>query len=315
MKKQIFFFLAILIFASCEDIIEVDVTDGESQLVVDAWINDLPETQTIRLTRTESYFENTFADGVTGANVYIGEGSISQTDTIIDMLYEFKDEDNDGTYTWTPGPGDQLIKTGKDYGLFVQLEDDLYVSVSRGNRSMPIDSIGYEFMEEMVGQPEGIYAQVYARDSISPDPQVPDVYWIKAFKNGEFLNKPSEMNLAWNNVFGPGDMDTTLSLLIPPLRLGINRVPDFEDDAVDDPDVPPYQIGDNIRVEIHSLTPEAFFFLSQAREQMTNGDNGIFALPVTNVPTNIFPAEEGAKENPIGFFCVSRVEVAEVDVE
>ena len=303
MKKYIFFFLSVIFLASCEDIIDVTVEDGEDRLVVDAWINDLPQTQVIKLRRTIPYFDNSFSPGVTGATVVVADSDST--------LYFFTDEDNDGDYTWTPGPGETLVKTGKEYALFIELDGDEYLSFSTANRSMPIDSITYEFMEEMIGQPEGIYGQVYARDSIGYG----DVYWIKTYKNGAFLNKPQEITLVWDSTFGPGDPDTTLSLLIPPLRLAINRVPDIEDDAPDDGDIPPYDIGDSIRVEIHSMTQEAFFFMFQAREQMTNGDNGIFAVPVSNVPTNVFPREEGAKENPVGFFCVSKVESDEIVIQ
>lgn len=288
---------------SCEDIIEVDVEQGESQLVVDAWINNLPETQVIKLRRTTPYFDAQFSPGVTGATVVVADSDST--------LFFFEDDDNDGDYTWTPTAGQTLGLQGKEFALFIELDGDEYLSISRANRTMPIDSIAYEFREQMIGQPEGIYAQVYARDSIGAG----DVYWIRTFKNGQYLNKPQEMNLVYDATFGPGDIDTSLSLIIPPLRLGVNRLPDFEDDAVDNIDVPPYAIGDSIRVEIHSLTLEGFFYLFQAREQMINGDNGIFAVPVTNLPTNIFPREEDAKENPIGFFCVSRVSREEIEIE
>ena len=261
----------------------------------------------IKLRRTTPYFEAAFAAGVTGATVVVADSDST--------LFFFEDDDNDGDYTWTPTAGQTLGIQGNDYALFIELDGDEYLSISRANRTMPIDSIGYEFREQMIGQPEGIYAQVYARDSIG----IGDVYWIQAYKNGQFLNKPQEMNLVYDETFGPGDgditADTSLSLIIPPLRLGINRLPDFEDDAIDNTDVPPYAIGDSIRVEIHSLTLEAFFYLFQAREQLINGDNGIFAVPVTNLPTNVFPREEDAKENPIGFFCVSRVSSEEIKIE
>ena len=59
-----------------------------------------------------------------------------------------------------------------------------------------IDSIVFSFKEESVC-PEGYYAQFYADDIAVPG----DIYWIKAYKNGSFLNKPNEINLAFDAGF------------------------------------------------------------------------------------------------------------------
>ncbi|MEM6966517.1 MAG: DUF4249 domain-containing protein [Bacteroidota bacterium] len=289
MKKYFFFIITIVLLNACEDKIDLDLPEDGSQLVVDAWINNKSETQVIKLRRTIPYFDNTFAPEVTGATIVVADSDST--------LFFFEDNDNDGDYTWTPGPGETLVQEGKDYGLFIELDGDEYISISKANRTALVDSISYESREDLVGQPDGIYATLFARDRSGEG----DVYWIKTFKNGEYLNKPQELNIAYDGAFGPGANSDGI-LFIVPIREAINRVPDFEDDAVDDADVPPYAIGDSLRVEVHSLTQEAFFFLLQAREQMTQGDNGIFATPITNVPSNIVAQSADAKEEPVGFF-------------
>lgn len=302
MKKYFIFLITILFLNSCEDIVDLDLEDDGAQLVVDAWLSDQAGPQVIKLRRTIPYFDNTFAPEVTGANVTVADSD--------GALFVFEDENNDGNYIWTPTGDERMIVEGKEYGLYIELDGDAYVAGAQANPTIPIDSIGYEFREDQVGQPDGIYAQIYAVDRVGEG----DVYWIKTFKNGAFLNKPQELNIAFDGAFGPGANSDGI-LFIPPIRDAINRIPDFEDDAPDDSDVPPYASGDSIRVEIHSLTQEAFFYLLQAREQMTQGDNGLFATPITNVPTNIFPETETAKENPVGFFCVSLVSEEERIVE
>ena len=306
MKKINFTFLITilllksLLLTSCEDAIEVDINDDNAQLVVDAWINNKPETQTIKLRRTLPYFDNSFAPEVTGATVIVADSDST--------LFVFTDDNGDGNYTWTPSAG-QTLNEEKDYALYIQLDGDEYISFSKMNRTMPIDSIHYEEREKLLGFPAGIYAQVYAVDPVGGG----DVYWIKTFKNGQFLNKAQEMNLAYDAGFPGGSTDGVL--LISPLRDLVNRFADTEEGAEDNLDVPPYAIGDTIRVEIHSLTLEAYYYLYEAQLQMTQGDNGIFSTPITNVPTNIFPRNENAKEDPVGFFCVSNVDVAERVIE
>ena len=306
MKKYFLFFLAlplILFLNSCEDIVELELEEDGAQLVVDAWVNNKQEPQVIKLRRTIPYFDNTFAPEVTGATVIVADSDST--------LFVFEDTDEDGDYVWTPQlGGPQLGVEGKDYALYIELNGDEYISISKANRPALVDSIGYEYFDDLVGQPDGIYAQIYANDQAGAG----DVYWIKTFKNGQFLNKPQEMNLTYDGAFGPGGNSDGI-LFIPPIRTGINRIPDFEDDAVDNDSIPPYAIGDNIKVEIHSLTPEAFFYLFQIREQMTQGDNGLFATPITNVPSNIVPQTADAKEDPVGFFNVSVVTVTEREVE
>lgn len=309
MKNYFLFLITILLLTSCEDIIDLELEQNEPQLVVDAWLDDQPGPQVIKLRRTIGYLDNSFTPEVTGATITVAD--VNVIDSTINQIYVFEDDDNDGNYVWTPStPDERLVQEGKDYGLLIDLDGDQYISLSKANRSIPIDSIGYEFREDEVGQPDGIYAQIFAKDAVGEG----DVYWIKTFKNGSFLNKAQEMNLAYDGAFGPGSNSDGI-LFIPPIRFGINRVPDSGDGAIDDFDIPPYAVGDSIRVEIHSLTQEAFWHLFQAREQMTQGDNGLFATPINNVPSNIFPQNEDAKENPVGFFCVSKVSAAERKVE
>ena len=57
-------------------------------------------------------------------------------------------------------------------------------------------------------------------------------------------------------------------------------------DAGDDTnEFPPYKSGDTIRVEMHSMSVEAFEFMNEALNQMTLSDATIFAPPLVNVPT------------------------------
>jgi hypothetical protein len=293
-KYIIYFIAAIAFLSACEDVIQVDLKEGDNQLVVEAWINNLPQTQEIRLSRVLPYFESNQTPTETGAMIIISEDN--------GQIYDFEDADNDGIYTWTPEVGATFGRLDGVYNLSIVTETGKeYSAISSMKRVMPIDSIVLEDREEELGQAAGIYAEFFARDIPGPN----DTYWIKSFKNGAFLNKPQEMNLAWDASFTPGVDGVTF---ISPIRQQINRVPDSGDDAVDNSDVPPWMEGDTINIEIHSLNTDAFMFLNQARTQMTLGDAGIFAEPPSNVPTNVqsLNATEPS-DQAIGFFNVSSV--------
>jgi len=289
------FFSILFLATACEDVIQVDLEDGDNQLVVDAWVNDKNEPQVIKLRRTSPYFDNSFSPAETGATVTITESNGD--------VYNFVDTDNTGDYTWTPS-GQTFGTVGNSFVLDIALANGKnFQSFSMKNRTTPVDSIAAEFREQSLGQPEGFYCEFFARDPIGPG----DTYWIKTFKNGEFLNKPSEINIAFDASFTPGAMVDGVTF-ITPIRSFINRIPDSGDEAVDNNDIPPYAEGDSIRVEIHSLNFEAFEFIEQAQTQLTLGDAGIFAEPPANVPTNIVALNgTEAEDVPVGFFNVSAV--------
>ncbi|RLD20662.1 MAG: DUF4249 domain-containing protein [Bacteroidetes bacterium] len=278
---------------NCTDVIVVDIEEVPPQLVIDAWINNKPEAQTIRLTLTQGYFNNTFAPGVTSAEVIVADES--------GQLFVFEHQ-GEGNYVWTPAPGETIGDIGSTFFLGVEWNGTTFASQSTLNRVPEVDSIQVEFRANELGFPDGHYAQFFSRDPLGRG----DTYWIKSFKNDLFLNKPFELNIAWDAGFS-GGTDSDGIIFLGPIREAINRVPDpgSEDDSDDNSEVPPWMPGDEIRVEIHSITNLAFDFLEIARAQMTNGTNTIFAIPLANTRTNIITLD--GDEEALGFFCVSAI--------
>lgn len=275
----------LLLFTSCEDVIDVDLDSNVDQLVVDAWVNNNPETQQIRLTTTAPYFQNSATPAVTGATVMLTDDAGN--------TFSFLDNDNDGTYEWTPGAQQTLGQLGTQLKLTINSEGETYTATSQINRVTPIDSIDVRFRDDILGGADGIYAELFAKDFVGEG----DVYWIKSFKNGEYLGKPEELNIAFDAAFTAGTVDGVT--FIRPIRQFINPV--VEDDES------PYAVGDSIDIEIHSLNLDAFFFLEQVFVQTTLGDNGIFAEPPANVSTNIKNIDPDSDKLPLGFFNVAAV--------
>jgi len=289
--QTIFILFSILFFSACTDVIDVDLEEGTDQLVVDAWINNKPETQTIRLRMTSPYFDSAPSPAVLGATVEVTDDNGN--------IFSFVDTKSEGNYSWEPAPGASFGEIGQNYTLRITVNGQEYSSVASMNRIVPIDSLTQKFEEAELGDPEGIYTEFFARDPLG----LGDCYWIKTFKNGQFLNKPGEINIAYDAGFSAGSEVDGL-IFIPPIREATNRLPDTGDDAVDNSDVAPWAPGDSMYVELHSISVAAFDFLEQARTQMTLGDAGIFAEPLSNVPTNIVSPASG---DALGFFCVSAV--------
>jgi hypothetical protein len=295
MKNLLYILPLLFVLSACEDVIEVDNGFQSSQLVIDAWLDNMQRTQTVRLSNSQDYFNDAFAQAVTGATVTLsidGKGDIS-----------FEDQQN-GNYTWSPTAADEIGIVGDQYTLRIELEGQTYIAQTAMNRVPQIDSIAQIYEEKQLGIPEGNYAELFATDFSGQG----DTYWVKTWKNGELLNKPIEILLIYDATFDSGN-DLDGIQFIFPLRRAINPIPDeFDDDGP-----PPYEPGDSIYVEIHSISNEAFDFWAVAREQMTNGENGIYALPLANTRSNI--TNEATGTRVLGFFNVSAVESASKMIE
>jgi len=297
--RFVFGFLLLWALSSCEDIIDINLDANTPQLSIDAWITDQPETQTIKLRLTRSYFDNTPAPLALNATVEIQDSEGN--------LYEFLDTNNDGNYVWMPAQAaDVMGVLGRTYTITVSYGGETYKATSQINRTPRIDSLVYEFREERLGNPAGYYAEIYARDPQGSG----DCYWIRTYKNGQFLNRGQDINIAYDAGFSAGgNVDGVY--FITPIREGIN--PFVEDPNDSNVTLPPYSIGDDLEVEIYSIQEDAFYFLQEVSTQLTNG--GLFAVPLTNVRTNYVNQNPNSDKKVVGYFGASAVVTAETTVE
>ncbi len=289
-KLAFLFLLALqLTFSSCEDEIRPELEDAPEIVAIDAWINNKPEPQIIRLNGTQQYFDNSVPAGLSGAIVQVVDENLN--------VFEFE-ETASGEYTWTPQAGETFGQIGVQYGLNIEYNGVTYNSISKMNGVPPVDSISFTFEGVDGPFPDGYFAEFWARDLAGEG----DTYWIKTFKNGVYQGKPSEINIAFDAGFSNGGSIDGL-IFIPPIRFGVNSFEENENGEI----VAPFQPGDSIYVELHSITNEAFFFLNEVAFQ-TNRPGGfaeLFATPLSNVVTNIIPSDENTEV--VGFFNVSAV--------
>lgn len=293
--KQLFIlFVTASFFYSCEETINPDLEDADPKLVVDAWLTNKVEDQVVKLSWTQPYLENTLPTGVSGATVVVtydgGEITFSE------------DANAAGTYRWTPtdATSAEVFGTiGRNYKLTVQVGAETFEATSRINRTVAIDSISFEFEENDPQYPDNSYtAEFWATDPVGKG----DTYWIRSYKNGVALLKPSEINVAYDAGFTAGGNFDGVTFL-PPLR-SVN--PDEEDE--NDEPLSPYEPGDSVYVEIHSITLEAYNFLNQViiQTDRPGGFAELFSTPLANVSTNITNLDPNGTK-AVGFFNVSAV--------
>ncbi len=276
---------------SCEDVIEVETGFETPQLVIDAWIDNRPQDQTILLSLSQDYFDSNLPTGIENASVVVRKE---------DFTYEFNHTE-DGKYVWASEDGETLGTIGDEFELEVKYNESTFVSSTRINRVPEIDSIALIFEEASPIFEEGLYGEAYAIDFEGEG----DSYWMKTWVNDTLLNKPFELNIIWDATFDPGSGLDGVTF-IPPKRRTITPIDD-------DNSLIPFVSGDHIYVELHSISNEAFQFLAITFEQITNSENGIFTLPLANAPGNIVNRDNG--ESALGVFNVAAITSNERTVE
>lgn len=272
-------------FMACEEKIDVKLGTSTPQLTVQGWIANHITTQTIRLTLSKDYFNNTAANGVSGATVRVSD---DQGNT-----YNFSESTTTaGNYT-----SDFRGAVGLTYTLYIQYQGEEYQATSTLNRVPPIDSIMIQRGEEGRPGPSGISkgyrAELFAKDIAGTG----DNYRIKTYRNGQLLNNPQDIT-----VFQDTSVDGLTFVL--PFRQSINPSSD---------DGKGYDLGDVIKVELLSISEAAFLFFDQLETQTTNG--GLFASPIANVPTNIQNLNPASNKKAVGFFYASGVSTMEKTVQ
>jgi len=290
-------FFGILFIFSCEDVVELELEESPATLVVDAWINNKPEAQTIRLTTTAPYFDATPTPGVSGATIVVSSTN--------GLIREFSDQGN-GDYVWTPGAGENIGEIEEEFFLAIELDGKTYGSATVLNNVPPIDSITQVTEEEDAFSEESIICNFFSRDLEGPG----DTYWIKTFKNDQFLNQPLEINIAYDAGFSAGSEIDNL-VFITPIRETMNPTADLNDDADKSPS--PWAVGDEARVEIHSIDLAAYFYMLIVRDQLLNSLNGIFAEPLTNTKGNVVQLD--GDEEVLGMFSVAAISELSYTIE
>ena len=278
-----------LILISCEDIITPELPTNDPILVVDAWLNNLNEEQKIILSSTQDYLDSTSSPSVSGAIVQVSDN--------LGNVFDFI-ESVPGEYVWQPTIlKNNLGDVGSSYTLNIQHDGKEITAQSSMNRTSTIDSVNF-----VRGQfPEGsYYAEFWSREEAG----IGDAYWIKSYVNGIYQNGLDDIITCIDA--GASSEGAVIDGIpfIPPIRRGITR---FETDD-DGGFISPFNVGDSLYVEIHSVTYEAFDFLNKTSIQINRpgGFGELFAVSLSNVPTtlqvvndNTFPV--------VGFFNISAV--------
>ena len=239
MKKLTYILILTVCFYSCETEVDPSLDASLGVLVIDAWLTDNDPIQHINITRSQPYFDSSFPEKIPGASVIVRD----LTDPSIEYIFDEREE----RYTWESTDGSPLGIIGHEYELTVILDGVMYTSVTELYPVPEVDSITFRLEEGNAFFDDLVFAELFATDLVGVD----NTYWIKAWKNGRYLGKPEEINIAYDAAFSPAE-DNDGVQFIQPIR---DLISPFEEDK-DGEILSPYKLPQSLLVNDNMIFNE-----------------------------------------------------------
>lgn len=153
MNKAILYLTAMLAlaFTSCEEVIDYELRNVETKLVVEGLITNQPGPYTVRLSQTKGYLDEGLPPGVNGALVVV-----SDNNGTVDTLQQV----GEGVYQTTKLQG----TAGYTYYLKATVNGKEYTAQSYMPTVAPLDSLTFEYQTAMEEEDEGYHPFIHFRD-------------------------------------------------------------------------------------------------------------------------------------------------------
>ena len=127
-KYIAFLFLGLLVFSSCEDVIELELDSVESQIVIEATIDAGNQIASVNISKTNDFYDDTNPEEISGARITLRNESAA-TYTL--------SENSPGTYT----AANVLTNPGERFDLIVEVDGIFYEATSQTPAAVSLDSI------------------------------------------------------------------------------------------------------------------------------------------------------------------------------
>ncbi|WP_318344920.1 DUF4249 domain-containing protein [Flagellimonas baculiformis] len=244
--KKIIFAMIIIVFASCEDVVDVEVQDGTTRLVVEASLNWEKGTegnqQTIRLSESTPFFGTGTNTQVTGASVVVTNDSSGDEFVFIDQ-----------------GNGEYLSTTfepvlNQTYSLRIEHNGEVYTATET---MTPVTDITDIFQN----REEGFNDEELEVHVVFNDPEEEgNNYLFKFYREGDLL--PS-LEVGEDRFLNGNEIDWW-----------------YEIEEDEDENIEPFQPGDVLQIEMYGISRPYYDYIKILVEQL--GGTGLFeSTPVT----------------------------------
>ncbi|GAA5025808.1 hypothetical protein GCM10011506_10750 [Marivirga lumbricoides] len=277
----------ILVFAcfigcslACQELIELDLAQSESRVVVEGIFTDADGPHRIKISKTINYYD-------TGKTPPVTDAAVQLLDSAENLLSTFTYNAEDSTYLSPEGLKGEVSKT---YIVQIEVDGDIYRAKGTILRNATLDSLYYlsEKQLEMLGQP--VFGEGYF-----------------LFANGN-LNRPGvqyfKLQLKVNDTLKNSRSDLANSILSSEF---------FGSEFRGLPIPGSYKKDDTVSLRLFSLDEAVYDYYTEFINLLFN-DGGVFSPPPVNATSNI--SNITTPENfPLGYIQFSSVLEQEVIIK
>ncbi len=263
-------FIAIFAFSACEKTVELDPKQTDALIVIEGLVTNELKRHEIKISQTVPFNVDGVTPRVSNASVQVSDNEGN--------TWNYSETDKGLYVSDTPFSG----KVGNVYSMEIEVDGQSFSASEEMMELTTIDTMLSVINEEEMKDPEeeGEFYEVVVFMKEPQDRE--DYYLFKFFKNDIPENEDGTFIFAYD--------DEIIASEIAALP-----IPGY------------YALGDNARMEMYSITREAFVHFTDLAANINN-DGGMFSGQPANVKTNI-------KGGALGYFQVSKKEWMEVVVE
>ncbi|WP_293295242.1 DUF4249 domain-containing protein [Allomuricauda sp.] len=270
--KTIIKYISLVIFlvlTACEDVVDIDVQEGPTRLVIEASLDWEKGTegnyQTIKLSTSTPYFDTSFQPAI-GATV-----SVLNVNSGTEVLFV---DQNDGNYTTT----DFEPVIGDTYALTVNYKNEVFTATEK---MTPVP----EIKEVFQSRDDGFNDEDLEVHLVFTDPEAEENYYLfKFLKEGELFPAFED---AKDEFINGNEIDWWYEI---------------EEDEMDG--LTPFEPGDTVYISMHGISKSYYEYIKILIEQM--GGAGLFSSTPVALKGNCVN-QTNPENQPLGYFRLTEV--------
>jgi hypothetical protein len=251
---------------SCEKTITLDINESKTQISIEGQVTDVPGYQYVKVSRSVDFYSSGKTPRVTDATVVMNDDE----GNVYTFIHNPNNHADSLGYYLPETPFTGVV--GRTYTLNVMVDGVTYTAHDKIYRVVPIDKLEYDIDQDEKDDPEipGRYYELLI--TVKEPKETKDYYLFKAYRN-DSLTYDSDTDVYYAD-------DELIGENIDGLPLPVY-----------------YSMNDKARIEVYSLSREAYIFYRDL-EKVLNNDGGLFGQPPSNPRSNF-------NNNALGLFQAS----------
>lgn len=279
MKKIYFNLLLVALFAftACEESIIIDAHSSNPSIVIEGLITNQAGKQYVKISNSVDFYQDGSTQRIANATVMVSDDLGNET------YFAHNPSGDDNTLGYYYADPSFKGEIGRTYKLLVMIGNESYTAEDKLLPVTTIDSLSYRINEDQQEDPK-IEGKVYELLAYMKEPQeTKDYYLFKFYRNDSITYYLRNSDIYFTDDTGIGE--------------NIDGIPS-----------PVYfAVNDKAKMEIHSLSRNAFLYYNDLFN-LINNDGGMISPPPVNPRTNL---TNGA----LGFFRTSAVNSASIQIQ